>query len=82
MVELLGWVCTLLVIIGFYVNSQQRLKPAIILWVIGDVGWIVYDVLIHNFSHGVLSGLIIGINIYGLYNLNKEQNDRQKTSRY
>ena len=76
MVELLGWICTLLVIIGFYTNAKQRLKLAIILWVIVDVGWVVYDVLINNFSHGVLSGLIIGINIYGLYNLNKEKNDK------
>ena len=76
MVELLGWLCTLLVIIGFYANAKQRLKLAIILWVIGDVGWVVYDVLINNFSHGVLSGLIIGINIYGLYNLNKGKDDK------
>tara|TARA_R110000751_G_scaffold146090_1_gene249613 strand:+ start:1713 stop:1943 length:231 start_codon:yes stop_codon:yes gene_type:complete len=76
MVELLGWICTLLVIIGFYANAKQRLKLAIILWVIGDVGWVVYDVLINNFSHGVLSGLIIGINIYGLYNLNKGKDDK------
>lgn len=69
MVELLGWLCTLLVIIGFYFNSKQKLALAIILWVIGDIGWIVYDVLINNFSHGVLSGLIIAINLYGIYNI-------------
>jgi hypothetical protein len=79
MVELLGWLCTLLVIIGFYVNAKQKLALAIILWVIGDVGWIVYDVLINNFSHGVLSGLIIGINIYGFCNLKKDKSDRQKS---
>ena len=44
-----------------------------IAWIIGDTGWIVYDFFIDNFSHLVLSFVIISINIYGMYNIKKAE---------
>ena len=48
-------------------------SEAMIAWIIGDTGWIVYDFFIDNFSHLVLSFVIISINIYGMYNIKKAE---------
>lgn len=64
-VELLGWLSTALVLIGFGLNSKGKSKSAIIFWILGDIGWITYDIFISNFSHMVLSFVIIMINIIG-----------------
>jgi hypothetical protein len=66
MIEALGWVCTALVLIGFIVNARGHFLPALVWWIIGDAGWIVYDIYIHNMSHLVLGIVIIAINIYGI----------------
>lgn len=72
--ELVGWVCTLLVLVGYYLNSIQKYLPAMLMWSIGDIGWIVYDISISNFSHMALSGTIILLNGYGIYRiLNKKK---------
>jgi hypothetical protein len=72
-IEILGWVSTVLVLIGFIFNSCQRLIPAITTWILGDIGWITYDIFIHNYSHMFLSFIIISINIYGIYNVSKHR---------
>lgn len=72
-IELLGWVSTVLVLFGFILNSSQRLVPAIVAWIIGDTGWIIYDIFITNYSHMFLSFIIITINIYGIYNVSKHR---------
>lgn len=77
-IEMIGWLCTALVLLGYYLNSKQLLKQAITVWLIGDLGWIIYDVYIQNWSHGVLSLLIIGLNLYGIYNIKKGENERKK----
>jgi hypothetical protein len=70
--EVLGWICTVLILIGYFLNSSQQLKHAILVWCIGDIGWIIYDMSINNVSHAVLSGIIILLNIYGLYKISKK----------
>lgn len=71
--ELFGWICTITVLIGFILNSIQKLKYAIYVWIIGDIGWILYDMSIRNYSHLVLSVVIILINLYGLYKIQKNE---------
>ena len=68
MITVLGWFATLLVLAGFYVNSLKKSSLAMIMWIIGDGLWILYDYLISNWSHAILSTIIIGLNIYGIYN--------------
>ena len=68
MVEALGWISTALVLIGYILNARQLSKQAMIAWIIGDIGWITYDFYIDNFSHLVLSLIIIIINLYGIWN--------------
>jgi len=71
MITVLGWFATLLVLAGFYVNSLKKSSLAMIMWIIGDGLWILYDYLISNWSHAILSTIIIGLNIYGIYNYKK-----------
>jgi hypothetical protein len=67
MIEVLGWVSTLLVLIGYILNANQLSKLAMVTWIVGDTGWIVYDFFIDNISHLVLSLIIISINVYGIW---------------
>lgn len=67
-IQLLGWASTFLIVLGYLFNSRNQRNYAFTSWIVGDVGWIVYDVFIQNWSHMALSFFIIGINIYGIYN--------------
>ena len=69
MIEVLGWVGTLLVLIGYWANSNSQHRLAMTTWIAGDIIWITYDIFIENWSHMVLSSVIIGINIYGIYKI-------------
>jgi sulfite exporter TauE/SafE len=69
MVDTLGWISTILVLIGYVLNAKRLHNYAMISWIIGDIGWITYDFFIANFSHLVLSLIIIAINLYGIWNL-------------
>jgi len=60
MIEVVGWVSTLLVLAGYISNARGRYVLAMSTWIIGDVGWITYDIFIYNFSHLTLSLIIIG----------------------
>lgn len=77
MIEILGWISTALVLIGFMTNATGKPITAMALWIIGDIGWIVYDIYIQNMSHMVLSTVIIIINIYGIYG-NHHQSTRNQ----
>jgi hypothetical protein len=69
MIEALGWISTALVLAGYILNARQFSKSAMVAWIVGDIGWITYDFYIDNFSHLVLSSVIIAINLYGIWNL-------------
>jgi hypothetical protein len=68
MVDALGWISTLLVLVGYILNAKCIHIPAMIAWILGDIGWIVYDCYIDNYSHLALSAIIISINLYGIWN--------------
>jgi hypothetical protein len=57
-----------LVLLGFLLNAKQKYIPALIVWIVGDIGWIIYDIFIDNFSHGFLSFSLILINLYAIKN--------------
>jgi hypothetical protein len=69
MIETLGWLSTSLVLAGYILNARQLTRYAMYAWIVGDIGWITYDFFIDNFSHLVLSLVIIIINLYGIWNL-------------
>lgn len=66
MIEILGWASTLLVLAGYIANALSYRRTAMLTWITGDIGWIVYDLYIDNLSHMVLSFIIISINLYGI----------------
>jgi hypothetical protein len=69
MIEILGWLSTALVLLGYITNARGLTKWAMITWIIGDCGWITYDIYINNISHLALSAIIIVINLTGIYRL-------------
>lgn len=75
MIEILGWMSTLLVLAGYIANARSMRCTAMITWIAGDIGWVVYDVYIHNISHMVLSFIIISINVYGILRVKKLEKD-------
>ncbi len=76
--EYLGWLNTALILFAFYLNAIKN-DLALYIWIIGDIGWIIYDYNISNFSHAVLSLSIIGLNVYGIYYIKKgKKNENQK----
>ena len=76
MIELLGWTSTVLVLLGYVFNAKMQYRTAMIVWIIGDIGWITYDFFITNISHLVLSAVIISINLFGIYQQKKAQKER------
>ena len=76
MIEVLGWMSTALVLLGYILNAKTKFKAAMVAWIVGDIGWITYDFYIDNISHLVLSAVIISINLYGIFNIKRMQKDR------
>mgnify|MGYP000500413580 FL=1 len=74
MIEALGWISTVLVLIGYTLNAKGKFQYAMVARIVGDVGWITYDFYISNFSHLALSSIIIVLNLYGIYNIKRMQN--------
>lgn len=68
---LLGWISTAMILLGSFLNARGKALIALIIWIVGDVCWIIYDLWINNYSHLALSLIIIVINAYGIWNLNK-----------
>ena len=71
-IESIGWISTTLVLIGYFSNAKGYTKTAMITWIIGDTGWITYDIFIDNISHLMLSLVIICINLFGIYRIWKK----------
>lgn len=80
-IEIFGWVCTSIILIGFWLNANNRYKLAMIVWTIGDLNWIIYDYFINNWSHGALSMIIIVINIYGLIRMKRRIQSSRKINK-
>ena len=71
--EIIGWISTLLVLIGYFTNARGKYRTAMYTWIIGDIGWITYDIYIANISHLTLSLVIIAINTYGIYKIIRKE---------
>jgi uncharacterized membrane protein YiaA len=74
----LGWISTVLVLAGYIANARGYYLAAMITWIIGDIGWISYDIYIDNYSHMVLSLVIITINILGIIRLCKKLSRKKR----
>lgn len=74
MIEILGWLATTLVLLGYWLNVNQKHKLAMAVWIAGDVGWISYDVIRGIYPHLALSAIIIILNAYGIIKIIKSKN--------
>jgi hypothetical protein len=48
MIDLIGWISTALVLTGYVLNAKCYIRPAMVVWIMGDIGWITYDCFIDN----------------------------------
>ena len=62
--ELIGWVATILLLIGYYLNAQKKIISWII-WIVGNSTMLIYALLIQSESIAFLSFVLVLLNIYG-----------------
>lgn len=67
---MLGWILATLSIIGGIRNAQGRID-GFYLWIIANIGWMVYDVLTKQYSQLVLFFVYTITSIYGIYKWKK-----------
>jgi hypothetical protein len=63
-VELIGWVATFLLLIGYYMNAKQSIISWIV-WLHGNTLMLIYALTIGSYSVAFLSVTLIGLNVYG-----------------
>lgn len=71
MYEVVGWLGTLLVLVGYWLNAKQYHKHAMYVWIFGDVCWITYDIYRGIYPHLTLGIFILTLNLYGIHNILK-----------
>jgi len=71
---ILSWIATILILAGCIANARKHHVLAVVLWTLGDISWIIFDIYIANYSHIVLSSAIIFINLYAIKNLKNDTN--------
>jgi hypothetical protein len=78
MIDIVGWVATGLVLLGYWLNANRFHRNAMYVWIVGDIGWIIYDVIRGIYPHLALSSIIIIMNIYGIYKILNNKLDVRK----
>jgi hypothetical protein len=63
-IEVIGWVATILLLVGYYLNAKRRISSWIV-WMVGNSTMLVYSSLIQSWSVAFLSLALIILNIYG-----------------
>ena len=63
-IEILGWVATLLLLVGYYLNAKQVLLSWVI-WLHGNALMLIYALAINSYSVAFLSIVLIVLNVYG-----------------
>ena len=71
-VELIGWLATILLLIGYYLNAQKKIASWSV-WAMGNSIMLLYAHLIQSYSVMFLSFVLIALNIYGYYRWSKDQ---------
>jgi len=64
MISIFGWLATILILLGYYLNAK-KLTVSWIVWFIGNVCNLVYSVFIEAWPQLVLAVALMGLNIYG-----------------
>lgn len=64
MIELLGWISTGILLIGYYLNAKQKISSWWF-WFVGNTGMLLYALMISSYSVAFLSIVLMIMNIYG-----------------
>ena len=78
MTDIIGWVATGLVLLGYWLNANRYHHQAMYVWIVGDIGWIAYDTIRGIYPHLALSAIIIIMNLYGIYKILNNKLDVRK----
>ena len=63
-IEWLGWVATVLLLVGYYLNAKKSLYSWIV-WLHGNGTMLIYALTIQSYSVAFLSTALIALNVYG-----------------
>ena len=77
--EIIGWIGNIFVIIQFTMSDMKKLR---VYGVIGASIWLVVAVLINNAPLMALNVIIIGIQIYHLWKIRKEERKKKEPWMY
>ena len=70
--ELIGWVATLLLLVGYYLNAKQILLSWIV-WLHGNALMLIYALMINSYSVAFLSVALMILNVYGYISWKKNR---------
>tara|TARA_R110002110_G_scaffold249709_1_gene465860 strand:- start:224 stop:442 length:219 start_codon:yes stop_codon:yes gene_type:complete len=65
--EIIGWIATGLILIGYYLNANKK-NTSWIAWFVGNILMATYSVGIEAWPQLVLAIVLIVLNIYGYLN--------------
>lgn len=68
--EVIGWVGNVVVILSFL---QKKIKNLRVIGLIGAMIWVVYAMRIESYSLIILNLVIVGIQIYHIYKIRREE---------
>ena len=71
-IELLGWIATLLLLIGYYLNAKQILLSWVV-WLHGNALMLIYALMINSYSVAFLSIALMVLNVYGYMSWKKNR---------
>ena len=70
--ELIGWVATLLLLIGYYLNAKQIISSWVV-WLHGNALMLIYALMINSHSVAFLSMVLMALNVYGYISWKKNR---------
>ena len=65
MISIMGWIATVLSIIGAILNAQKK-TSGFYIWIIANILWVIYDLILQNYPQAVLFTVYAGISTYGI----------------
>ena len=71
-VELIGWIATVLLLVGYYLNAQKKIVSWSV-WALGNTIMFLYAHLIQSYSVMFLSFVLVALNIYGYYQWSRDE---------
>ena len=72
-----SWILTALSIIGALRNAQEKIDGFYI-WIVANIGWIIYDVITNQPAQIALFAVYTAISIFGVYQWIKNRKKKIK----